>query len=134
MRNEAGDIVQDHPEELAQEWKAKAKAAGVTNVHTVLGAFTDPQLPASDVDLAFFHDVLHHIADRPAYLKSVVKYLKPGARIAIVDYNPANSPHSGDPSQTVSKEQAASWLSALGFGSAREVPLAPDKWFVIFQR
>lgn len=28
MRNEAGDIVQDHPEESTQEWKAKAKAAG----------------------------------------------------------------------------------------------------------
>jgi ElaB/YqjD/DUF883 family membrane-anchored ribosome-binding protein len=28
MRNEAGDIVQDHPEEFTQEWKAKAKAAG----------------------------------------------------------------------------------------------------------
>jgi len=28
MRNEAGDIVQDNAEELAQEWKAKAKAAG----------------------------------------------------------------------------------------------------------
>jgi ElaB/YqjD/DUF883 family membrane-anchored ribosome-binding protein len=28
MRNEAGDIVQDSPEEMAQEWKAKAKAAG----------------------------------------------------------------------------------------------------------
>ena len=28
MRNEAGDIVQDSAEELAQEWKAKAKAAG----------------------------------------------------------------------------------------------------------
>lgn len=28
MRNEVGDIVQDSAEELAQEWKAKAKAAG----------------------------------------------------------------------------------------------------------
>lgn len=28
MRNEAGDIVQDHAEELGQEWKLKAKAAG----------------------------------------------------------------------------------------------------------
>jgi ElaB/YqjD/DUF883 family membrane-anchored ribosome-binding protein len=28
MRNEAGDIVQDHPDEIMQEWKAKAKAAG----------------------------------------------------------------------------------------------------------
>lgn len=28
MRNEAGDIVQDQSEEMAQEWKAKARAAG----------------------------------------------------------------------------------------------------------
>ena len=28
MRNEAADIVQDQTEEMAQEWKAKAKAAG----------------------------------------------------------------------------------------------------------
>ena len=28
MRNEAGDIVQNHPEDSTQEWKAKAKAAG----------------------------------------------------------------------------------------------------------
>lgn len=28
MRNEAGDIVQDHPEDTGQEWKSKAKAAG----------------------------------------------------------------------------------------------------------
>jgi ElaB/YqjD/DUF883 family membrane-anchored ribosome-binding protein len=28
MRNEAGDIVQDSPEETGQEWKAKARAAG----------------------------------------------------------------------------------------------------------
>jgi ElaB/YqjD/DUF883 family membrane-anchored ribosome-binding protein len=28
MRNEAGDIVQDHPEDSTQEWKTKARAAG----------------------------------------------------------------------------------------------------------
>lgn len=27
MRNEAGDIVQDHPEDSAQEWKTRARAA-----------------------------------------------------------------------------------------------------------
>jgi SAM-dependent methyltransferase len=112
--------------------EAKAKAAGVANVRTVLGAFTDPKLPAADVDLAFLHDVIHHIADRPEYLKNVVKYLKPGARIAIVDYNPATSPHSADPTLQVSKQQATEWLAALGFAPLKDVALAPDKWFVIY--
>jgi ubiquinone/menaquinone biosynthesis C-methylase UbiE len=114
--------------------ESKARAAGITNVRTVLGEFTDPKLPASDVDVAFLHDVLHHIQDRPGYLKAVVKYLKPSARIVIIDYNPARSPHSADPALQVSKEQAAAWLSALGFTPVKDVPLAPDKWFVIYGR
>ena len=86
------------------------------------------------MDVAFLHDVIHHIQDRPGYLKSVVKYLKPGARIVVIDYKPANSPHSGDVSLQVSKEQAGEWLSAIGFSPVREVSLAADKWFVIYAR
>ena len=114
--------------------EAKARAAGAANVRVVLGEFTDPKLPAADVDLAFLHDVLHHIADRPAYLANAVRYLKPGARIAIVDYNPANSPHSADATLQVSKQQAAAWLAPLGFTPMTEVQLAPEKWFVIYGR
>jgi len=106
----------------------------ITNVKTILGEFSDPKLPAADVDVAFLHDVIHHIQDRPAYLKSVLKYLKPGGRIVVIDYNPANSPHSGDVSLQVSKEQAGAWLSSIGFSPVREVPLAADKWFVIYAR
>jgi ubiquinone/menaquinone biosynthesis C-methylase UbiE len=113
---------------------AKARAAGVTNVTTVLGEFSDPKLPAADVDVAFLHDVIHHIEDRPGYLKNVTKYLKAGARIVLIDYNPANSPHSGDASLQVSKEQAAQWLAAAGFRREREIPLAADKWFVVYTR
>jgi len=114
--------------------EAKAKAAGVTNVKTILGEFTDPRLPTADVDVAFLHDVIHHIQDRPAYLKSVLKYLKPDGRIVVIDYNPANSPHNGDASLQVSKEQAGGWLAAIGFVPVRDVPLAADKWFVIYAR
>ena len=114
--------------------EAKAQAAGASNVRTVLGEFTDPKLPAADVDVAFLHDVLHHIADRPAYLKNLLKYLEPDARIAIVDYNPADSPHRGDDTLQVSRQQAAGWFSALGFMPVTEVQLSPDKWFVIYGR
>lgn len=112
----------------------KAKAAGVANVRTVLGEFTDPKLPAADVDVAFFHDVLHHIDNRAAYLKSLVQYLKPGARVAIIDYDAAQSPHRDQPQLQVTKEQAAAWLAGAGFKPVQEIALFQDKWFVIYSR
>ena len=83
--------------------KKRAGDNGVTNVQTVLGEFTDPKLPARDVDVAFFHDVLHHIENRAAYLKSVAGYLKPGGRIVVIEFNPGDSPHKAEPSLIVSR-------------------------------
>jgi len=55
----------------------KAVDGGVTNVQTVLGEFQDPKLPREDVDVAFFHDVIHHIEGRRAYLRTTASYLAP---------------------------------------------------------
>ena len=112
----------------------RAKDAGLSNVRTVAGQFTDPSLPAQDVDVAFMHDVLHHIENRPAYFKNLVRYLKPGARVAIIDYHPMQSPHRDEPPLVVSKDEAAVWLSDAGLKAARDVPLFTDKYFVVYRR
>lgn len=112
----------------------RAKASGVDNVQTVLGEFTDPRLPSADVDVAFFHDVLHHIENRPEYLKNAVKYLKPGARIVIIDYHPSQSPHRDEPKLLVSKDQAAAWLADSDFKPVDDVALFSEKWFLVFAK
>ena len=114
--------------------RQKAQAAGVVNVRTVLGQFTDPKLPSADADVAFMHDVLHHIADRATYLKGLSKYLKPTARVAIIDYHPEKSPHQDQPAMQVSKEQARALLAEAGFKPVEDIPLFTDKWFVVFSR
>jgi ubiquinone/menaquinone biosynthesis C-methylase UbiE len=113
--------------------REKTRAAGVTNVQTVLGIFTDPKLPAP-VDVAFMHDVLHHIDDRAAYFRTLTAYLKPGARLAIIDFHPAKSPHQDQPALQVSKEQTRAMLAELGFKLSEDIPLFDDKWFVIFSK
>ena len=114
--------------------QGKAKDAGVANVQTVAGQPADPALPARDVDVAFIHDVLHHVDNRQAYLASVARYLKPAGRVVIVDYHAAPSPHRDQPALVVTKEQAAAWLAAAGFKAVAEIPLFTDKWFVVFAR
>jgi ubiquinone/menaquinone biosynthesis C-methylase UbiE len=111
----------------------KAKAAGVTNVHAIAGEPTDPKLP-EPADVALFHDVLHHIEDPAAYVKSLAKYLKPPARIVVVDYLAKQGPHRDDPSLQVGKDEAAKLLAAIGFKPVEDVALFPDKYFVIYRR
>jgi ubiquinone/menaquinone biosynthesis C-methylase UbiE len=111
----------------------RAKVAGARQVRPVLGEFSDPKLP-SDIDVAFMHDVLHHIADRPAYVKALVQYLKPGARVAIVDYLPERSPHQGQRELVVSKDDARELFATVGLKVNADVALFDDKWFLVFSR
>ena len=109
----------------------RAAAQKITNIRTVLGEFTDPKLPEK-IDLAFMNDVLHHIADRATYLKNLASYLKPGGRIAIVDYIPSRSPHQTQPELIVSEEQAAAWLMAAGLKPVKKVPIFDDRFYIIY--
>lgn len=114
--------------------RGKAKTENVTNIVPVLGKFTDPSLPARDVDVAFFHDVLHHVEDRAAYLKSVASYVKPGGRIVVIEFNPGDSPHKAEPSLIVSREQTAGWMADAGLVPSEDIQLFPDKYFVVYRR
>lgn len=111
----------------------KAKAAGVTNVQTIAGEPNDAKLP-EPVDVALLHDVLHHIENPSAYLKSLAKYLKPTSRIVIVDYLAKQGPHRDDPALVVGKEDAAKLLASIGFTPVDDIAMFPDKYFVIYGR
>jgi SAM-dependent methyltransferase len=112
----------------------KMKAQGVANVTLVKGAFADPTLPAQDVDVALFHDVLHHIADRAGYLKATARYVKPGGRVAIVDL-PPDGAHKDDPSLVVTRAQVDGWMAAAGFAPVQDITgLNEGKWFVVYAR
>jgi arsenite methyltransferase len=114
----------DHINEAATE-------TGISNVQTVLGQVDDPALPET-VDLAFINDVLHHIEHRAEYLKALAGYLKPGGRVAIIDFIPGQGGHANDPALQVSQEQATAWMAAAGLKPLEDIKLFDDRWFVIF--
>jgi ubiquinone/menaquinone biosynthesis C-methylase UbiE len=116
------------------EIRKRAAAAQVTNVETVLGKFTDPALPAKNVDAAFFNDVIHHVEKRGEYLQALARYLPPGGRIAVVDYEPGKGPHSSQPELEVSREQLAAWMRDAGLHQVDDVKMFPDKYYLVFAR
>ena len=115
--------------------QSRVKETHVSNIRPMLGKFDDPVLPEK-VDLAFFSDVLHHVANQGAYLKTVAGYLKPGGRIAVIELDAThpNSPHRNQPEQQVSKAQLDGWMDAAGLTKVSEPSLFEDKWFVIYRK
>jgi len=110
----------------------KATEVGMTNfVQGVLGEFDDPNLP-DNVDLAFINDVLHHIEHRELYLKNLAGYLKPGGRIAVIDFKPEGGGHRNQPELQTKQEDVAKWMAAAGLKPLETVNLFEDKWFVIY--
>lgn len=58
---------------------------GIKNIETHLAPVDDPKLSGAILDVAFFHDVFHHIEHRDVYVKNLAKYMKPDGRIVLIE-------------------------------------------------
>jgi len=120
-------------EKLLEYITESATEQGVANVQPVYGEYDDPLLPA-EVDLAFIHDVLHHIEKRDVYLKNLAGYLKPSGRVAIIDFVAGRGGHRDDGKMQLTKDQVAAMMAQAGLKPVREIDLFDDKWFVIYRK
>ena len=116
--------------ELLTILASRAKAVGVTNVETIVGRPEDPLLP-TPVDLVFICDALHHIATPAAYLKTIRRYVAPGGRLAIIDYN-RNWPE-GHGTMQFTPSQLAEWIAAAGFTRVTSHDWIENSFFEIYR-
>ena len=63
-----------------------AKKAGLTNIKAVLAAVDNVKLPDASIDLALFVDVYHELEFPFELMESVVRALKPGGKVVLVEY------------------------------------------------
>ncbi len=120
----------DIDQEMLDFVSERAEKEGVGNITTVLGEYDDPKLPVKNVDVAFFHRVLHMIEHRQAYINAVAKYLKPDGRIVIIDRNREDS----ESWMWLNQSDVDTWMAAISFYPAQEFELYDDRYFVVYQR
>jgi ubiquinone/menaquinone biosynthesis C-methylase UbiE len=109
----------------------RAKREGLKNITAVTGAPDDPRLPEK-VDLIVMVDVFHHIADRARYLKKLQGSLKPGGRIAIIDFR-MDSPDGPPKSARIAPDRVKTELKSAGYALVQEHAFLPNQYFLIFQ-
>jgi predicted methyltransferase len=79
-------IAEDIFDDFLAGAKQRVQEGKLENVTFVKGTDTDPNLPAGQVDLAMALDVYHHFDYPDKMLAAIMKSLKPGGRLVIVEY------------------------------------------------
>lgn len=121
--------------------RAAAERAGVSNLTVVEGRPTETSLPEECCDAIFMRNVYHHFADPAPMNQSLLRSLKPGGRIAIIDFPPRRGQEASSPQdrgesnahgvtiETVKKE-----LATAGFEIVHEEEQRGNRWFMVVGR
>lgn len=113
--------------EMLEALERKCKQLMVPNVQPVLGTTKSPNLDDGSVDLAVMVDVYHEFDFPYEMLSAIAKSLKPGGRVAFVEYRkedpavPIKEVHKMSEAQ-VRKEAAVAGLSLKFVENVKKLP------------
>jgi ubiquinone/menaquinone biosynthesis C-methylase UbiE len=120
--------------DIDKQLLAIAQKDAPTNLTVVLAAPDDPRLPEQSVDVIFFCDVLHHIENRAAYYPKLVKALKPGGRVVVIEFYKKDLPIGPPPSMKLSEEEVIAELHNAGFTLTKRLDILPYQYYLFFER
>ncbi len=113
--------------------KERAQREKTPNVTALLAEPADPKLPLGEVDLILIVNTYHHFDDRLEYFGRLKGALKPGGRLAIIDFQKRPLPVGPEPEHKLERGQVAEEMKAAGWALEREPEFLPYQYFLIFE-
>jgi ubiquinone/menaquinone biosynthesis C-methylase UbiE len=107
--------------------------ARTTNVTPVLGRGDDPLLPAGRCDVALMVNVVHHVEDRPAFLRRVARGLRRGGRLVNIDFARRETPVGPPVAHRVSREDFLRDARRAGLALVAEHRFLPHQYFLVLR-
>jgi ubiquinone/menaquinone biosynthesis C-methylase UbiE len=120
----------DIDSDLLEHVNETALEKNLTNIQTVLASEQDPRIP-DGVDLVLICDTLHQIEDPSVYLRGLTNYLRPSARIAVIDYE-NNWPRRFE-SAKYTVDELDKWMSEAGLQREEKFDFLDDNFFVTYR-
>jgi precorrin-6B methylase 2 len=112
----------------------RAKRSGVGNVTTVLSTPSDPNLEPNSVDLLFMVDVYHELEFPLEVMTKVREALKPGGRVALIEYKAEDPAVMIKPVHKMTERQIIRELTAAGFRHQKTIRSLPLQHLVLFEK
>jgi len=120
--------------EMVSLMLAGVKRSGLTQIEARLSAVDDVKLPGSSVDLAIMVDVYHELAYPYEVMASVLKALKPGGRVAFVEYKAEDPRVPIKPLHKMSEAQIKQEAAVFPLDWERTVSTLPWQHVVVFRK
>ena len=120
----------DTEPDMVKHLAERAKREGLANLTAVKGEPADARIPIQ-ADLIIMVDVFHHVDDRERYFAKLRESLKPGGRVAIIDFRMDSS--EGPPrAARIAPEQVKAELARAGYTLVGEHGFLPRQYFLVF--
>lgn len=108
----------------------RAAREGLGNLSSHAAGDEGPNLPAP-VDLALVVDTYHHIPRRSRYFEQLKSSLRPGGRVAIVDFK-LDSPTGPPVKHRIPPDQVKAEMERAGYRLAEQPGFLPYQYFLVF--
>ena len=88
---------------------------GALEVEVIKVPFDNPLLDSASIDAAIIVDTYHHIENRPEYFSKVLKGIKSGGKLLVVDFKKEETPHGPPANMRLSGYEVIKELQKVGF-------------------
>lgn len=111
----------------------KVRSAGLGNVMPVLSDGASYAVADGAADIALAVTVLHEIADKAAFLQEVKRLLKPGGRMAVIEFHQRETPMGPPVARRLSQEDVGAVFTDAGFAAQDAFDLGDNFYCIVFE-
>lgn len=118
--------------EMLSAVRSRAAEHSLTNVHVVKTSDKEIPIPAGSCDLVLMAFVLNEVGQRSSFLHRAARLLKPGGRLAVLEWEKEQQPDGPPLVDRISPEELLADASAAGLYLDEQRDLNDQQYLCVF--
>jgi ubiquinone/menaquinone biosynthesis C-methylase UbiE len=133
-RRLALQVAHVYAEDVDPEALSFLRREALAKVTVVSGKPENPMLPPNSCNVVFMCDVLHMVKNRPAFLTNLIPALKPGGKVAVIEFYKRELPVGPPLWAKLTEEEAKEDFLKKAFKLDKQLTFLPYQYFLIFTK
>lgn len=124
----------DTSPEMLAEVELRSNVAGLKNIKTVKTEELDLMIPDVSVSFGLMINVIHEIVDKTQFLEESSRIIKPGGKLAIIDWEKGETEMGPPVDHRISKEELTAMLKEIDFECQETMNFTGNFYGLVFSK